>query len=858
MPLEPGTRLGPYEVLGTLGAGGMGKVLRARDTRLDREVALKVLPASWALAEARAAAGLKHPGIAAVYDVGEDAGVAYMVSELVEGRTLRDMLADGPLPQRQAVDLAAQIADAAAAAHAAGITHRDLKPENILVMGGGRIKILDFGLARQAPGVSGGEAGTQAVTRDGVIQGTVGYMSPEQARGRPVDARSDLFSIGAILYEMLTGLCPFARESVADTLSAVLKEEPAEPPPEVSPALREIVARCLVKEAAHRFQSAADLAFALRTLALVSPAPAAPPASQRRDWALGVFAVACVAMAAATWLLKPGTRQPVYDITPLTAFTGSERHPSLSPDGKQLAFVWEGEPAGPYGIYVKQVDGGAQPLRVSAAGVTADYPCWSADGSRLAYLRTEGARQSIYVAPAIGGGERRLAQFVAREAGALDWSPNAKWIAATASDGDAESVFLISAESGERRRLVPAPPKAVDRNPAFSPDGRMLVFVRVTSPFNNRVYRVRLRSDGTANGEARLVGERTWNTQSVDWMPDNRHVVIPVHIGARLQFWSLAVFGGEAVRLPLELPRETGGSGDAQISIRAGRMAITQANAQGDIGRLVWNEAARRWEAAEFYSSSRSDTEPQVSPDGKRLVFSSTRTGYREIWRSEADGSLALELTNFRGLRVGSPRWSPDGQTVVFDAYAEGHTDLWTVSSEGGPPHRLTRDPSSHFRPSFSPDGDWIYFGSDRAGLEVWKMPSDGGEMQQVTHAGGYEPFPSPDGKWLYYTRPDRPSAGIARMPLAGGAEELLVHEPDVRAWAVGNNGRLYLGLADPQRLIEIDPATGRREELYRFAEDAGRWNFSTSLAVAPGGRTIYHAGTRRLESDILLVENVR
>src|SRR5580658_2606960 len=279
--LSPGTQLGPYEIQSLLGAGGMGEVYRARDSRLNRIVALKILPSQVAVdagrrarfeQEARAASALNHPNILSVYDIGEQDGLAYIVSELIEGESLRESLRRGPLPVSRLLDIASQVAAALAAAHSAGIVHRDIKPENIMITRDGRAKILDFGLAKQASTVAAGADETRTVTRTspGSVIGTAAYMSPEQIRGEAVDYRSDIFSFGLVLYECITGKQPFERATSVEVMTAILREDPAELPESVSPALRQIVWHCLEKEPDHRFQSARDLVFALRT---VSAAP---------------------------------------------------------------------------------------------------------------------------------------------------------------------------------------------------------------------------------------------------------------------------------------------------------------------------------------------------------------------------------------------------------------------------------------------------------------------------------------------------------------------------------------------------------------------------------------------------------
>ncbi|HKA00968.1 MAG TPA: protein kinase, partial [Candidatus Solibacter sp.] len=383
MSLSPGSRLGPYEIVGPLGAGGMGEVFRARDPRLGRDVALKVLPEIFARdesrrarfsQEARAAGALNHPGIVAVYDIGFEDGAFYMVTELVEGPTLRALMEEGRIPHRRMIDLSTQVAEALAAAHTAGITHRDLKPENIMVNQEGRAKILDFGLAKHiapAPTASAeGATATVAITQEGAVLGTMGYMAPEQIRGKPADARTDIFSLGLVMYEMLSGLRAFQRDTSADSISALLREDPADLPPVTPPGLVQIVNRCLEKEPARRFQSASDLAFSLRSLSAGGSATTQHTAVpfRPRNWLPWTVAAAGLAIGAAGWWLRPQSAPAPYNVIPLTSFAGVESDPALSPDGKQLAFVWAGEPADAPGVYVKLVSGGAPPIRVSPPG----------------------------------------------------------------------------------------------------------------------------------------------------------------------------------------------------------------------------------------------------------------------------------------------------------------------------------------------------------------------------------------------------------------------------------------------------------------------------------------------------------
>ena len=722
MSLAAGTRLGPYEILASIGAGGMGEVFRARDPRLGRDVALKVLPEIFARdegrrarfsQEARAAGALNHPGIVAVYDIGFSDGAFYMVTELVEGLTVRALLDEGRPSQRKTIDISVQVAEALAAAHAAAITHRDLKPENIMVTQEGRAKILDFGLAKHTAASSTtsaeGATATVAITQEGAVLGTMGYMAPEQIRGKPADARTDIFCLGLVMYEMLSGLRAFQRDTSADSISALLREDPGDLPASVPPGLAQIVQRCLEKEPARRFQSSADLAFALRALQGSSATATTQHDAMRsalRNWLPWAIAVTGVAIGAAGWLILPDTAQPAYDVIPLTTFSGIEYQPALSPDSKQLAFVWAGEPAGARGVYVKLVDGGAPPLRISPPGKASAAPCWSPDGTRIAYIRNEANERLTLIAPALGGPERRIAHF-GGGSGSIDWSPNGKWIAATIRPpSGTPSIHLISVESGESHLVAAAPKNASDMNPRFSPDGKEIAFVRSTNPFSNSILRVGLRPDGTGSGEPQQVGNRTWFASLIAWSADSRSLIVPAMIASNIQYWRIAAHGNRAERLPLQFPNDIGGRG--VVSVRGNRMATTIAASQMGIGRIVWNEASRGWQSATFYESSRADDEPQPSPNGEWVAFCSTRSGNREIWRARPDGSEAMQLTVSGASRVGSPRWSSDSQWIAFDSARESTSDIFLISAEGGKTRQMTSRFTS-VRPSFSMDGKWLY-----------------------------------------------------------------------------------------------------------------------------------------------------
>ena len=485
----PGTRFGPYEVIEPLGEGGMGAVFRARDTRLERDVAIKVIREDLAvdrdrlqrfIQEAKAASALNHPNIVTVYDIGTEGDVVFMVMELVTGRPLGDIVPSKGLPATDVIRIAIQIADACAAAHARHIIHRDLKPANVMLQTDGRVKVLDFGLAKFIEQAD--EARTMTQTAAGTVLGTVAYMSPEQAEGKPLDARSDIFSLGAVLYELATGQRAFPGDSRASVFAAVLKEDP--PPVEQvradAPAeLGRLIMRCLRKDPARRVQSMADVRASLEELRdelaagrlgsgpsssqtrAASGAHAAQPRRSYLTIAVAVLAaaavVAAVAMAMAlSWLgggTNPTSSQVDIEPVPFTTFAGGEFAGGFSPDGSQLVFGWNGEQSNNPDIYVKVVGPGT-PLRLTSNAAPETDPRWSPDGRHIAFLRwTDPGKVSLVLVPPLGGTERVLGEFYPRIAIVpykdLAWTPDSK--------------FLLVAAAGRAWRAQP-PSSSLDRD----------------------------------------------------------------------------------------------------------------------------------------------------------------------------------------------------------------------------------------------------------------------------------------------------------------------------------------------------------------------------------------------------------
>jgi serine/threonine protein kinase len=517
----------------------MGVGYKAEDTKLGRLVALKVLPTEKVadperrrrfVQEARAASALNHPHIVTIHDIDEADGVHFIAMEYVEGTTLADRIGRRGLPLHDALKLAAEIADALAQAHAKGIVHRDLKPANVMVTAGGLAKVLDFGLAKLTETEVSGEETTdlKPATDEGTIVGTAAYMSPEQAQGQRVDARSDIFSFGSVLYEMVTGRRAFSGESKVSTLAAILKEEPR-PPSELVPAvpreLERIIQHCMRKDPARRLQHMDDVRTLLEQLledsdsGKLTATPPSPRIALSKPGVAGIVAAA-LALLAGTWLwlgrrTLPPPETPLA-ATPLTAFPGHEVQPTFSPDGNEVAFAWNGEKEDNVDIYRKLI-GPGEPLRLTRDPARDLSPAWSPDGRFIAFLRApDQGPAGIYLLPALGGAERRVADLAEtpgswdfRNSG-LAWTPDNKWlIVSDAPASEPRGLFLLSLDSGEKRRLTSAPRTDGDWDPALSPDGRMLAFTRQIDLGDSDVYLLPLGPDLAAHGPPQRLTLRT-------------------------------------------------------------------------------------------------------------------------------------------------------------------------------------------------------------------------------------------------------------------------------------------------------------------------------------------------------------
>jgi serine/threonine protein kinase/Tol biopolymer transport system component len=877
-----GQNISHYRIVEKLGEGGMGVVYKARDTHLDRFVAIKVLPPEKVadpqrkarfVQEAKAASALNHPNIVTIHDISSEDGHDFIAMEYVAGKTLEQLIPRKGMRLNEALRIAVQIADALGRAHAAGIVHRDLKPGNVMVDDHGRVKVLDFGLAKLTENPPlGADERTQTLnpaTEEGTIVGTLAYMSPEQAEGKQVDARSDIFSFGAVLYEMLTGRRAFQGDSKASTLAAVLSREPAPLGAEIPRDVERIVTRCLRKSPERRYQHLADVKVELEDLKEESDSGSLvgqPVRVVRRKpsfWLIAAVAVPVLAVGG--WIAWQRLRAPVPAprVVALTSYPGIERYPAFSPDGRQIAFSWNGEKQDNEDIYVRLVGSGA-PLRLTTDPAPDTSPAWSPDGTQIAFLRTQGDQTTVYITPALGGQERKVFSFHPVPSlglwyltPTLRWSPDGQWLAIPQLDsGDTNAISLVHVGRGEQRRLVSSQVTAGRLYwPTFSPKGDLLAYAACPGERSCDVNLLELGRDYAPKGGPRRLTRQGATVEGIAFTADGQALIYgaALDLASSSFLWRVPVSGSAQ---PERVEITGGGAIHPAVSPDGTRLAYSRSEPDVHIWQFREGAAPRP-----VLSSTNTDVDPAYSPDGKRVAFSTARSGKgSELWVANADGTNPIGLTDANGRMLGSPRWSPDGRWIAFDAQGEdGHWDVYLIDSAGGQPRCLTPPQSDENLPSWSRDGKWIYFASNRTGrYEIWRMPAGGGESVQITTEGGLQSAESWDGKTLYYSKDLGYSRPLFARPLAGGAERKALESVVGLSFAVAEDGIYYV--YRPEAIssfgFEIrfrDSATGKDRVLYRSELAAVQ-----GLAVSPDRKTILYCAAARINANLMMVENFR
>ena len=880
MSLPAGRRLGSYEILGPLGSGGMGEVYRARDSRLDREVAIKVLPGALAEIpqrvsrferEARSASALNHPNIVTIYDVGIVDSVHYIAMEVIGGESLRALLLDGPLPVRRLLDIAIQLAEGLSRAHASGIVHRDLKPENVMVTAEGHVKILDFGLAKLTQSDAGGGDGAEtardsSATQEGIILGTVGYMSPEQATGAPVDYRSDQFSLGAMLYEMATGERAFQRASAPQTLAAIIQDEP-EPiavlNPRVPPPLRWTIQRCLAKKPADRYASTEDLARELATIRDnlseasnpgVLPAVGSPVPRGRR-WILAASATAgLLILGVAGWRLRESDyfwKNPLAGatFTRLTDWEGTEFDAAMSADGKFVAFI--SDQGGPFDAWVSQV-GSDQLLNLTQGSVPVTQGNrrrnvgFSGDDAYVWFGVSEAARtgrlSDLWIVPTIGGDKRLFLP----DAVSVAWSRDGSRLVYNNAD-EAQAMFVADRTGANRKRILLGEPGVRNHYPVWSPDGRYIYFARgFVSPYDMDIWRI------PSNGGPI---ERLTNHHS--------RVSYPAFLDDRTLIYTASRpdsgTGLYAMDIVRRIPHAVSSGLEEYTSIAASadgrRLAATVANPTSHLWSVpitdhVVNEAgAKRLPIPVVRAAS-----PRVGPG--ELLFLSAKGAAAGLWRFK-DGRVTELWRGSEGAVTAPPDISSDHAQLSFIARQGERGRLYVAAADGTGPRRVAESLDARDAPSWSPDGKWIaVVASEGTEQPLYKVPVGGGAPVRLVGGVNQSPLWSPDGRLILYCRQGDGPSCVMKATTPDGQP---VSVPEVQndygrvQWRFLPGGRslvLMLTKDTGYDFWEFDLASGKRRRLTDLLVGYDMRSFD----VSPDGKQIVFDRYRE-NTDVVLLD---
>jgi Tol biopolymer transport system component len=869
MSLIPGTRLGPYEIVARIGAGGMSEVYRAHDSRIRRDVAVKVLPPAYAKfadrlhrfeQEARAVGALNHPNLLTIFDAGTADGRPYIVTELLDGQTLRSHLRDNGVPVklaiRKAVDYSIQIANGLAAAHERGIVHRDLKPENLFVTKDGRVKILDFGVAKLRSADEFALADDDTMEQDtspGTVIGTVGYMSPEQVRGQPVDHRSDLFSLGTVMYEMVTAEHPFRSDSPADTMSSILREDPPDPShanPNVTPGLERVLRHCLEKSPAQRFQSARDLAFQLETLSSgsgTSPTVEVPILSKGRSAAVGAAIALLLLGALAGWLLRGrrDTGHPAATFAQLTYDESLEMMPSIAPDGENFVFVRAG--TGGLDIFLQRVHGRNAINLTKRCAAPDTQPAFSPDGSQIAY-RSECEGGGIFIMGATGESARRVIDSCFNPS----WSPDGTRLVCGAenvtftptSRGSMSGLWIVDVASGQRQLLL-------DKDgvqPSWSPHGQRIAYWGIVGESAQRdLWTIDPRAKVPRQSIVRVTNDAAVDWNPV-WSPDGQYLYFGSDRNGSMNLWRVRIDeeSGKTKGEPEPVTTPSRFSGHFSISGDGSRLIFAAIDQSESMRAVNFDPAAGATvgEARPIVAGSFLVFSSQVSPDG-RFVAVTNRTGQEDLFVAELATGDIRQLTNDDARDRGAT-WSADGSRIYF--YSQRDTDryeIWSIHADGSNLTRLTTTRGrSVWYPAAASDGKRISFYND--------------ENTYVQTGGRIEPLPpapdhlhpamtawSPDATMLAGELRNAP--GIAIYTFADRTYRRLTTSGAHPVWLPGSREILY---ADGGRLRIVDVATAAIRHVATPLPIA-------SMSLSADGRTLVFSD-RKTSGDIWMMQTVK
>jgi serine/threonine protein kinase len=897
----PGRSIGPYKVISQLGRGGMGEVYLAEDSRLRRKVAIKVLPAAFStdedrlrrfVQEARAASALNNPNIITIFEFGQAEGAHYIVTEYIEGETLRGHMRRGPLRPTLALDVARQVASALEVAHAAGIVHRDIKPENVILRRDGLVKVLDFGLAKLAAPVgvqTDEQTAPQLRTRTGVVMGTVNYMSPEQARGQKVDHRTDIFSLGVVLYEMLTGQRPFRGESGIDILHEIIHEEPL---PVVKlnsrlPAeMTDILSKALAKELGERYRHAGDFELDLRRLkrAVESNSLASanrPSSTGKQAWwatvraklkwvAIGALLI-CASVLAGWWLGRAGAPTRALPIesatlTQLTSDPGYEGEPTFSPDGERLAYV--SDRTGNFEIYIKQVSAGPH-VNLTNDPTDDVQPAFSPDGKQIAFVSSRSGSSDLYypgydlppvggdiwVMPALGGAARRIAE----RGNFPSWSPDGSAILYGSGPQFAQKLYRVAAQGGMPQEIalkfkpVVGTPRFL-LYPRYSSDERWIVFEAANTAMGSRDICV-VRAEG---GEV----EHIATGQSPVWNSDSGAVIYSNgEPGKNYTLWQIP-FSAEQGRVaghPEPLTFGRGRDIHATISRDGRQIAYAAVDMTFNAEALAFDAEAGggRGTPQPITSGSQMTYFQSFSADDKAVVFEARQGDSSDIWRVDR-GQEPVQLTADPGFVDTHPRWSPDGRNIAFNRRPAREplnaTGIWLMAEDGGNPHLLI-ERAAFF--TWMPDSRGIIYLSLTDSQLYLYDPAARSERRLTDEPKIVGPMTvSPDGQWVVFQSTRAGTIDLFAMAIAGGEARAVVATPrqDMHP-SISPSGRWLYIESDHKNLWRV-PGPAQN---WRQAEPEKVTNFPESgllledSHISRDGRWLLYSRAR-IKSDIWIM----
>ena len=881
-----GKTVSHYRIISLLGEGGMGEVYLGHDPRMNRKVAIKLLPAQFTQSperiarfqrESRAASALNHPNIITIYEIGRERGISFIASELVEGETLRRRINRGKLNIKEAVELAMQVASALAAAHSAGIVHRDIKPENIMIRRDGYVKVVDFGLAKltEADDADANQTGHHShSTQAGAVLGTINYMSPEQARGQEIDGRTDIFSLGVVLYEMITGNQPFKGATPGATFDAILNSPPApitSSSPDLSNDLLRVISRTLEKDPEVRYQTASDLRAELRLLQknLDSHATAsaenistlgvpAPPKRVSAYWkhaaiALGVIALIAIvaALAGRSLFEKPAKNWLNADATRLTSNPGVEYFPSLSPDGKSL--VYASRTAGNFDIYLKRIGSRKTVNLTEGSSEQETQPAFSPDGKRIAFRRTSRDEGGIYVMTEAGESVKRLTGFGYNPA----WSPDGKEIVCTENivEGTNRSnvrsrMWIVNSSSGESRQLAVF--DAVQAS--WSPDGQKIAYWAIDDTAQRDIWIV-----AASGGQPVQITADSFVDWNPVWSPDGEHLYFISNRKGVMSLWRIAIDrnSGKATSEIESVPTPASETQHITFSNDGKSLAYAGTTRSQNIERLTYDPGKDKITSStpEVINVSGEISSPSSSPDGQMLACHSLGS-HRDIFALKLSGSVLNQLTDddFNDL---SPMWSPDGRRIAYYSNKSGSYQIWSINPDGSGAQQITESdaPGGLVLPIWSPDSSRIacsMFGGRTLILDLRKSWHEQTPVETAWIDAERTMFFvasswSSDGKYLIGSgfKPQH-YQGMFAYTIETQKYEMVSEFGRMPRWLADNKRSIF---AFDDKIFLTDILSKKPRELFSFAP-----NLITGLDVSRDNRSIY-VSLDSTEADIWLLK---